>query len=298
MKVTSHIREKLLSRGESDIERKVLHFIPCEETGKTYFFDGESYWRMSVLIEGGHSHETVDEKHSYFAGKSFGEFESMLSDLKGPLGETIPDFHNMELRLRQLDQAVLDNPVGRMSEKEVAEILEDISLYAEPMCLAEKLHREGLLPKRVCHCDTKVNNMLFDDEGNVLCVIDLDTVMPSYVFSDFGDFMRTAANTGAEDEKDLSKVSFNMDIFRSFTKGYIEGTKDFLLPVERDNLPYAACLFPFMQAVRFFADYIGGDTYYKIGYPEHNLVRTKAQMKLFHSAMDHVPEMQEFISSL
>jgi len=298
MKVTSHIREKLLMKGESDIERKVLHFIPCGDTGKTYFFDGESYWRISVLIEGGHSHETVDEKHSYFAGKSFGEFESMLSDLEEALGETIPDFHNMELRLRQLDQAVLDDPVGRMGEKEVAGILEDISLYADPMCQAEKLHRSGVLPKRVCHCDTKVNNMLFDDEGNVLCVIDLDTVMPSYVFSDFGDFLRTAANTGAEDEKDLSKVSFNMDIFRCFTKGYIEGTKDFLLPIEKECLPYAACLFPYMQAVRFFADYINGDTYYKILYPEHNLVRTKAQMKLFHSAMEHVPQMKEFISLL
>ena len=298
VKVTSHIREKLSAAGESDIERKVLRFLPCPSTGKTYFFDGESYWRMSVLIENAFTFETVDEKYSRFAGKAFGRFESMLSDMKEPLGETIPDFHNMELRLRQLGEAIQQNRSGRMIESEVAIILEDMSRYADGMCLAENLHREGKLPKRVCHCDTKVNNMLFDSEGNVLCVIDLDTVMPSYVFSDYGDFLRTAANTAAEDEPDLSKVEFNMEIFKAFTEGYIEGTKDFLLPVERENLPYAACLFPFMQAVRFFTDYINGDTYYKIKYKDHNLVRTRAQMKLFHSAMEHSEEMERFIKKL
>lgn len=298
VKVTSHIRKKLLAAGETDIDRKVLRFLPCKGSDRTYYFDGKSYWRVSVFIKDSFTYDTVDEKYSYFAGKSFGKFESMLSDLDFPLGETIPDFHNMELRLHQLQKAIRDNLAGRMSLPEVASILEDMSMYADRMCLAENLHREGKLPKRICHCDTKVNNMLFDKDGNVLCVIDLDTVMPSYVFSDYGDFLRTAANTGAEDEKDITKVSFNMDIFRAFTRGYIEGTRDFLLPLEKENLPYAACLFPYMQAVRFFADYINGDTYYKIQYPEHNLVRTRAQMALFHSAMDHLEEMAEFFSTL
>lgn len=298
VKVTGHIRKKLISRGESDIDRKVLRFLPCPDTGKTYLRDGESYWRMSVLIPDAFTFDAVTPEYSFFAGKAFGQFESMLSDLDSPLGETIPDFHNMELRLRQLQEAILENRAGRMSEEEVAEILEDMSMYADRMCLAENLHREGKLPKRVCHCDTKVNNMLFDRDGNVLCVIDLDTVMPSYVFSDYGDFLRTGACTAPEDEPDLSKVGFDMEIFRSFTKGYIEGTKEFLLPVERENLPYAACLFPYMQAVRFFTDYINGDTYYKIQYPEHNLVRTRAQMKLFHSVMDHLGEMSAFIETL
>ncbi len=126
--------------------------------------------------------------------------------------------------------------------------------------------------------------MLFDKDGKVLCIIDLDTVMPSFVFSDFGDFLRSAANTGAEDDPDLGNIHFNMEIYKAFSEGYLEGTKSFLLPVERENLPYAACLFPFMQAVRFFADYINGDTYYKIRYPEHNMVRTRAQWKLFEEA--------------
>ncbi|MBP5719689.1 MAG: aminoglycoside phosphotransferase family protein, partial [Bacteroidales bacterium] len=153
-------------------------------------------------------------------------------------------------------------------------------------------------PKRICHCDTKVNNMLFDADGKVLCVIDLDTVMPSFVFSDFGDFLRTAANPVAEDSPEIDKIDFRMDIFEAFARGYIGSAKDFLTLVERENLPYAACLFPYMQAARFLADYINGDTYYKIAYPEHNLVRTRNQLALFRSAYSKLPRMEEFIESL
>lgn len=139
---------------------------------------------------------------------------------------------------------------------------------------------------------------MFDKDGSVLCVIDLDTVMPSYVFSDYGDFLRTAANAVAEDDPDIGKVEFDMDIFRAFTKGYIESASAFLTPVEKEHLPYAAALFPFMQAVRFFTDYINGDTYYKTAYPEHNLVRTRNQMALFRSVMARREEMSDFISGL
>ena len=222
----------------------------------------------------------------------------MLADIPQQLGETIPDFHNMELRARQLKEAVAADAAGRMASEEVQSILAEINESVEEMCKAERLHREGVLPKRICHCDTKVSNMLFDKEGNVLCVIDLDTVMPSFIFSDYGDFLRTAANKVAEDCPEIDKVEFNMEIFKAFTKGYIESASVFLTPVEKENLPYAVALFPFMQAVRFFADYINGDTYYKIKYPEHNLVRTRNQVALFRSVMAHMPQMQEFISSL
>ena len=184
-----------------------------------------------------------------------------------------------------------------MKEPEVQAILKDLQQYEEEMCKAERLYREGKLPKRICHCDTKVNNMLFDKDGNVLCVIDLDTLMPSFVFSDFGDFMRTAANTVAEDDPAIEKVALRMDIFEAFAKGYKEGAT-FLTPIEKENLPYAACLFPYMQAVRFFADYINGDTYYKIQYPEHNLVRTRNQVALFHAAYEKQAAMKAYIDSL
>lgn len=294
-KVTNHIRRKLGDlgvSGDSEVDRHVLRFLKTKD-GFNYYFDGSKYWRMMVFVSDSVTYQAVTPEYSYIAGKSFGEFESMLSDLNEPLGEIIPDFHNIEFRLKQLRDAVAEDRVGRV--KEVRYYIDEIEKRVEKMTLGERLFREGKLPKRICHCDTKVNNMLFDKDGNVLCVIDLDTVMPSFVFSDFGDFLRSAANTAAEDEPDLSKIDFNMEIFKAFTKGYLEGTKDFLLPIERENLPYAAMLFPYMQAVRFLADYINGDTYYKIRYPEHNLVRTKAQWRLFECAEAKEAEMRKFI---
>lgn len=295
--VTGHIRRRLEEAGEQDIERKVLEFIPTSD-GRTWWFDGESYWRVSVLIKDSVTVSVVNPEYSYYAGKAFGNFQAMLSDIPDTLGETIPDFHNMELRARQLREAVERDAVGRMAEDEVNAILAEMELHIDEMCKAERLHREGLLPKRICHCDTKVSNMLFDREGNVLCVIDLDTVMPSFIFSDYGDFLRTAANKVAEDDPAVDKVGFDMDVFESFTKGYIESASSFLTPLEKENLPYAAMLFPFMQAVRFFTDYINGDTYYKTAYPEHNLVRTRNQMALFADVRSRARDMSDFISRL
>lgn len=156
----------------------------------------------------------------------------------------------MEFRLKQLREAVAANAAGRVAE--VQYYLDEIEKRADEMCKAERLYREGKLPKRVCHCDTKVNNMMFDEDGKVLCVIDLDTVMPSFIFSDYGDFLRTGANTGDEDDKNLDNVNFNMEIFKAFTKGYLEGAGSFLTPIEIENLPYAAALFPYMQCVRLW----------------------------------------------
>lgn len=293
--VTSHIRKKLEEKGEQDIDRKVLRFIKAAD-GKTYYFDGEGYWRVSVYIPRSQTLEAVTPESSYLAGLNFGEFQAMLADVPEQLGEIIPNFHNMEFRLQQLREAVADNKADRLDE--VKDIVEAIEKDANEMCCAEQLYREGKLPKRICHCDTKVSNMLFDEDGKVLCVIDLDTVMPSFIFSDFGDFLRTAANTGKEDDPDLDNVTFNMEIFKSFAKGYIESARSFLTPIEIEYLPYAATLFPYMQAVRFLADYINGDTYYHTQYKEHNLVRTRAQYKLYTSAKAAVPAMKEYIQSL
>jgi len=287
--VTSHLRAK---------GAKTLTFVPLRDERKTFFFDGENYWRISLYVSGSHTCDAVTPESSYDAGRSFGEFEAMLADIPVTLGETIPDFHNMELRLQQLKEAVADDRAERMKKPEVKELVDKMLALEDDMCLAERLYREGKLPKHVCHCDTKVNNMLFDDEGKVICVIDLDTVMPGFVFSDYGDFLRTAANTGAEDDTELGRVGFNMEIFRCFTRGFIEATASFLSPLEKENLPYGAQRFAFMQAVRFLADYINGDTYYKVRYPEHNLVRTKAQWRLFESITEHLGEMKQYIASL
>lgn len=291
-KVTEHIRKKLVENNTTDVERKVLHFINTKDN-KNYYFDGMKYWRLMTYISDSYTYQCVTPEYSYTAGLAFGNFQYMLSDLSDPIGETIPDFHNIELRLAQLRDAVNNDVVGRA--KDVKYYIDEIEKRAYDMCLGERLYKEGKLPKRICHCDTKVNNMLFDKDGEVLCIIDLDTVMPSFIFSDFGDFLRSAANTGAEDDKNLDNVDFNLEIFESFANGYLEGTKSFLLPIEKENLPYAAKLFPYMQAVRFLTDYINGDTYYKIQYHEHNLIRTKAQWKLFESAERKEKDMRDII---
>ena len=137
--------------------------------------------------------------------------------------------------------------------------------------------------------------MLFDKEGNVLCIIDLDTVMPAYIFSDHGDFLRTAANSQPEDSPKLDKIAFRWEIFEAFTRGYLESTADFLTPIEREHLPFAVALFPMMQAVRFLTDYLNGDTYYKIQYPEHNLVRARNQLRYFQVVEACRARMMDFI---
>lgn len=314
--VTGHIRKKLEAAGEDDIDRKVLRFINAKDSDKSFLEKDGKFWRLSVFIPDTRTLDVIDEETSYCTGKAFGNFESMLSDIDVELGETIPDFHNMELRMSQLIEAIdndtfcrLDPPeegdgrivrVGDPDHRdEIYDMLEnEIDEYSAVMCKAEQMFRDGILPKRICHCDPKVNNILFDKDGKILCVIDLDTVMPSFVFSDFGDFLRTAANTAAEDEPDASKVSFRMDIFKAFARGYVESAKGFLTDIEKENLPFAACMFPFMQAVRFLTDYLNGDGYYKISYPDHNFVRAKSQMALFKSALSHLDEMSDYIKSL
>ena len=251
---------------------------------------------MSVFIPRAFTHETVNPEYSYYAGKAFGNFEAMLADMSEELGESIPDFHNMELRRRQLHDALKEDRAGRAAG--VKDLVAQLEPYADEMCRAQQLHREGRLPKRICHCDTKVNNMLFDEEGHVLCVIDLDTVMPSLFYSDYGDFLRSAANTVAEDSPEFDRIDVRMDIFEAFTRGYIESASAFLTPLETELLPYAAALFPYMQAVRFLWDYLNGDVYWKTTYPTHNLVRAQNQWYLFLKVREHESEMKAFIASL
>lgn len=295
--VTTHIRKKLEEKGEDDIDRKVLTFIPLKEDSKKLYalVDGK-YWRIMVFIPEAITKQAVNPESSRAAGKAFGNFQAMLADIPVQLGETIKDFHNMEFRLQQLREVVAADPVGRVSEPQVQNMLKEIDARAEEMCKAERMGREGILPKRVCHCDTKVNNMMFDKNDNVLCVIDLDTVMPNFIFSDYGDFLRTGANVVAEDCPDMDKVQFNVEIFKAFTEGYLSSASSFLTRVEIENLPYAVKLFPYMQCVRFLWDYLSGDKYWKCQYPEHNFVRANNQLHLLLSIEAHEKEMNDFIN--
>ena len=293
-RVTTHIRGKLQEKGTTEIERKVLTLVPTKE-GELYYKDIQGdYWRLMDFIKESKSYDEISPELAYRAGLAFGDFQKTLADLPGgPLFETIPDFHNMEFRLQQFRDAVSQDTAGRKAE--VSGLIEEIEKRADEMCKPEQLHREGKLPKRTNHCDTKVNNILFDNNDEVLCVVDLDTVMPGYVLSDFGDFIRTGANTGAEDDKNLDNVSVDLDIFEAYTKGYLENAASFLTDTEINNLAFGAKLLTYMQTVRFLTDYINGDTYYKTAYDGHNLVRTKAQFKLLQSLEENFDKMEEIV---
>ncbi len=293
-RVTTHIRGKLQEKGATEIERKVLTLVPTKEGGLYYKDIQGDYWRLMDFIKESKSYDEISPELAYRAGLAFGDFQKTLADLPGgPLFETIPDFHNMEFRLQQFRDAVNQDAAGRKAE--VSGLIEEIEKRADEMCKPEQLHREGKLPKRTNHCDTKVNNILFDNNDEVLCVVDLDTVMPGYVLSDFGDFIRTGANTGAEDDKNLDNVSVDLDIFEAYTKGYLENAASFLTDTEINNLAFGAKLLTYMQTVRFLTDYINGDTYYKTAYDGHNLVRTKAQFKLLQSLEENFDKMQEIV---
>ncbi|MDR1594900.1 MAG: aminoglycoside phosphotransferase family protein [Prevotellaceae bacterium] len=301
LRVTSHIRTKLEARGVTDIERRVLNLIPAND-GKYYYQDEDgNYWRLMDFIKDSTSFDSISPELAEKAGEAFGDFQDMLSDLPGePLFETIPDFHNIGSRLAIFRKAVKYDLAWRRPQ--VQYIIDEMERRAEKMRLPEvlnELYKDGKLPKRINHCDTKVNNILFDSKGKeVLCVVDLDTVMPGFVLSDFGDFIRTGANTGKEDDTILSKVSIDLKIFKAYTKGYLRKAKKFLTETEIEYLAFGARVMTYMQVLRFLTDFLDGDKYYKINYPHHNLYRTLAQWKLLESMENNYTAMQNIVRAV
>lgn len=297
LKISAHMRKLLSESGATDIDRKVLTPVLLK-AGGTYAISpiDDSVWRMTEFIPGSHSEENLTPEMARLTGEAFGDFHSYFSHPETPeLEETIPNFHNIAFRISQLKEAAAADSAQRLQW--VADIVDYLLSREEEMLMANRMHAAGTLPKRIAHCDTKVNNILFDENNQILCVIDLDTTMPGFVMSDFGDFIRTAGNTGAEDDEDLSRVGVNMEIFRNFAEGYLKSAK-FLTKEEKETLPFGAKLLTYMQTVRFLTDYLNGDTYYKIAYPEHNLVRTRAQLKLLTEIDAHFSEMQEIINTI
>ena len=291
--VTSHLRNKLAEAGETNLEQKVLRLIPTKD-GNLFYQDTEgAYWRMYVNLVGTHSYDVITPELAYKAGEAFGNFQNMLSDIShSDLIETIPNFHNMEFRLEQFRDAVKADAAGRLAQTQW--LVDEIESRADEMCMPERLFREGKLPKRINHCDTKVNNMLFDENDEPVCIVDLDTTMPGFVLSDFGDFMRTAANTGAEDDANLDNIGVNMSIFEAYTRGYLKKAS-FLTPIELENLAFGAKLLSYMQLVRFLGDYLNGDTYYKIQHEHHNWQRSLAQFRLLESQEEQFEVMQQIV---
>lgn len=279
-KVCLHLKQKLAHLGQEEVAKRTMTLIPTWD-GQHYYKDEQGdYWRVFILIPDTRSYDILETTDQAFSGgMAFGQFQKQLSDLDPTtIVEVLPNFHNIEFRMNNLREAIANDRVNRVAE--VQDLLDYIFEREDKMRTILELGRANKLPLRITHNDTKFNNVLLDSNDQVQCVIDLDTVMPGYVAYDFGDAIRTIINSAAEDEADLSKIVLNVPLFEAFTAGYLSEAKEFLNETEVESLIHGVHLLPYMQAVRFLTDYIDGDTYYKIAYPEHNLVRTKAQLKL------------------
>ncbi|MDR0544096.1 MAG: aminoglycoside phosphotransferase family protein [Odoribacteraceae bacterium] len=295
-KVTSHLKKKVIENG-GDPERETLTVVPARD-GKLYYRDEEGeFWAACLFIEDTVGYDAArDPELARQGGKGIGRFQRLLADMPGTLEDTLPGFHDMRYRFRQWDETLAKDPAGRkiLVQQEIAWIEER---RAEMLAFRTKVET-GELPTRVTHNDTKISNILFDPSGAILCVIDLDTVLSSCCLNDYGDAIRSYANTGMEDDKELYRVGLNMDIFEAYTRGYLSETLSFLGPAERENLAFSARYITFEQVLRFLMDYIGGDTYYKIKYPEHNLTRAKAQYKLLCSMEERYEEMCTVVANV
>ncbi len=278
--VTDHLRGIIRSRG-GDPERETLNVLKTRD-GASFFRDsGGSYWRVFPFIERSVCLEKVrNAKDFYDSAVAFGSFQKMLADFPaGTLHETIPNFHNTSSRFRDFRAAVQsgDRERAALARTEIAFALDRESETAVLTALLDA----GALPLRVTHNDTKLNNILFDaDTGKALCIIDLDTVMPGLSLYDFGDSIRFGASTGDEDEPDLDKVSLDLSLFETFTKGYLEGCAGSLTAKEIEMLPMGAKLMTYECGIRFLADFLTGDTYFKVHRENHNLDRARTQFKL------------------
>lgn len=293
--VTEYLKKRLVECGGSP-NRETLTFIRTRD-GQNYYTGKEGAWRAYRFQSGLMALNAArTPKDFYESGRAFGKFQALLKDYPAEsLCETIPDFHNTPVRIQQLRDAVEQDLAGR-----AASVREEISFVLDRAAsthIIMDLQKEGVLPIRVTHNDTKLNNVLLDPEtGEGVCVIDLDTVMPGQAVLDFGDAIRFGASTAAEDEKDLSKVELDLELFEAFAKGYLEGCNGALLPAEKDMMPTGAWMITLENGARFLADYLNGDVYYKTAYPEHNLVRARTHFKLVREMEAKQDQMQAIVA--
>lgn len=293
-KVITHLKAKIKETGGDEM-REAMTIVPTLE-GQWFYVDADGeYWTLCLYIKDNLTHESANTPELAFAGgKGIGKFQAMLSDMNETLVDILPGFHNMKFRFKQWDEVLAKDPVERIDE--LATEISWIESRREEMLRFWELFEKGELPTRVTHNDTKINNILFDQKGDVLCVIDLDTVLNSTALNDYGDAIRSYTNTGLEDDKNLDNVSINLEIFEAYTKGYLSEAKKFLNQTELDNLAFSAKYITFEQVLRFLMDYIDGDNYYKIKYDGHNLVRAHAQYQLLISMEEHFERMQQVVN--
>jgi len=294
--VTTHIRRKLTASGIEDAGRRVLTPVELKNGGLMLTDLENKIWRCFLYIP---RHKTYDRAPGvdqvYEGGKAYGKFLQMLSDLPaGKVRETIHGFHDIDLRITQFKEACENGIRERIVETEPE--IDLLRNREEEMRSIALLGKAGEIPLRIVHHDTKINNVLYDESDKGLCVIDLDTVMPGFVHDDFGDSIRTFTNTGDEDDTDLSRVSMNIRFFEAYTRGFLEAASAMLGPAEKENLALSARVMTYMQVLRFLADYLNGDTYYRIHHAGHNLQRARAQIKLLMSMEEQYTEMKRIVT--
>jgi Ser/Thr protein kinase RdoA (MazF antagonist) len=281
-RVSAHAARK--TDGAAADAMKTLTVIPTHD-GRSYFVDqAGGPWRGYDFIEGATSHDLLqDPAQAREAARAFGHFQHLLADLPAPrLHETIPSFHHTRRRFTALEQAIQSDPRGR-----AALVVREIAWAREREAMVDRLiglQADGRLPERITHNDTKLNNVMLDNRtGRAACVIDLDTVMPGLALYDFGDMVRSATNSAAEDQPDPDRVQMRMPVYTAIVDGYLESTRAFLNPTEIDLLSFAARLLTFESCLRFLTDYLLGDVYFKTKRPDHNLDRCRNQFALLRS---------------
>ncbi|MFT6720903.1 MAG: Ser/Thr protein kinase RdoA (MazF antagonist) [Bdellovibrionota bacterium] len=283
--VTGHIRKKIAAATGEAANQQTLTVIPTKD-GKLFAQDeAGNYWRVYEFLTGLHSHDLLETPEQAYAGAcSFGYFLRFLDDFPADqVTDVIPNFHNIITRLEDFELAVKNDSENKVREcrKEIAYV----HSLADQMTVIQRAWISGKLRTRITHNDTKFNNVMFNAAEQGRCVVDLDTVMRGVVHFDVGDAIRTGAATANEDETDLQLVGVDMEKLRAFIEGYLSVTRDFLSPEELQLLPHSGGLLAYLMAVRFLTDYLAGDRYYKIAYPNHNLVRGQNQLRLCDSLL-------------
>ena len=287
---------KIIKANGGDPDRETLNVIESKD-GKKYVIDDDGgFWRLLAFVNNSISYDKVEKNEQFYTSAvAFGNFQYMLRDYPAEtLVETIPNFHNTPDRLEKFKDAVNKDVCGRATS--VKEEIDFVLARTEFANTLEIAHKAGKLPLRVTHNDTKLNNILFDENtGKALCIVDLDTIMPGYSVNDFGDSIRFGATTALEDERDLSKVNFDIKLYELYVKGFIEGAKGGLTEGELDLLPIGAIMMTFECGTRFLTDYLMGDTYFRVHRDGHNLDRARNQFKLVRDMEEQLDKMHAIV---
>ena len=296
--ISNHIRSNLMEKGINP-DRRMLEII-LTKRGDTMLETGNGgFWRAYRYIDEATAYDRVNKpEHFYEAGRAFGEFQRLLADFPAEkLTDTIPNFHNTQKRFYTFVAAIAEDKAGRVKDLE-----EEIEFFFERRRMMSEIVRKteaGLLPVRVTHNDTKINNVMIDNTTDkAICVIDLDTVMPGSPLYDYGDAIRYGASTAAEDEPDTSKISLDLGLFEQFTRGFLSEVHDILTEEEIRCLPLSIKVIACELAMRFLTDYMDGDLYFKVRSPEHNLIRAHAQMKLLTDVEDKFDLLNEMVQKI